>query len=128
MRDIKFRAWDNVFKEYDNSYFVIDEDGSLFELDGDKQNELDAKRFVVEQFTGLTDKNGKDIYEGDVINTTLGNIRQVVAYVSKTSDGSEIPGFFAIKDGNFGHLYSLHNDDNVLGNVHENASLLEAVQ
>ena len=110
MRDIKFRAWDNVFKEYDNSYFVIDEDGSLFELDGDKQNELDAKRFVVEQFTGLTDENGKDIYEGDIVKNPNDNCLEAVIYKHAM--------FITV-------CFKTLPTMKIVGNIHENANLLE---
>jgi len=66
MRDIKFRAWcKDLNKMYDKFTIIPDDDRS----------------HILMQFTGLTDKNGKDIYEGDIISfpyiTPLGDIGDV---------------------------------------------------
>lgn len=57
-RQIKFRVWDNELKMWVNNV-------------GMKPNNILAdgteKRFCIMQFTGLYDKNGKEIYEGDII-------------------------------------------------------------
>lgn len=63
MREIKFRAWDNDRKRYDyNNHLVIQLDGMSHNL---QNGESDI--YTIEQFTGLHDKNGKEIYEGDIL-------------------------------------------------------------
>lgn len=66
MRTIKFRVWDNELKKYrsekDGDYSLGVLSGTVRGIYGEKFPQME-----VEQFTGLTDKNGKEIYEGDIL-------------------------------------------------------------
>lgn len=128
MREIKFRAWNkrlNILKEVIAIYF----DEERLEV---TRNEYDLAfywRFdciKLMQYTGLKDKNGTDIYEGDIIKLHGYFITQVCF-----EDGS-----FVIEDENNGYadgdihiikelLFNRLDTCEIIGNIHENPELTE---
>lgn len=66
-REIKFRFWDKTNKEFTRRYSVTGM-GELKHPDGQFVHGNESRNIIIEQYTGLKDKNGKDIYEGDILN------------------------------------------------------------
>lgn len=125
MREIKFRVWDNIAKKYiDGRYVSISGLGLLhvakriikncFRPPHTRKNPW----FIVEQFTGLRDKNGTEIYEGDILIDDTGE--PIERWVVKFSDG----GFVGECAGVTEPLFELTNLE-IAGNIHEDSQLVE---
>ena len=124
MHDIKFRAWDNTSREYNYKVLVGNNDSkdknytcSLVLFDGDWLH-FDEFCGDIEQYTGLKDKNGTEIYEGDVLIDDTGE--PIEHWVVKFSDG----GFVGECVGVAEPLFELTQLE-VVDNAHENPELLE---
>ena len=116
MREFKFRMWTKGF--------------DYFDIGDEKPIPTDA---VIEQFTGLVDKNGRDIYEGDIIpwKTILGEVfNGVVKYADKWAQfylsvrnnvggGAAMDSTFIWYYGEDGKVIA-----EVIGNIHENPKLV----
>ena len=70
-RIITFRAWSNIFGENEMFFDVemhIKEDGQWWHFNENKRLYQSGDRCAIMQFTGAEDKNGKPIYEGDILS------------------------------------------------------------
>ena len=119
MREIKFRAWDG---EQMVSPDYIDRDGIAWW----KANSIPTMSKILMQFTGLKDRNGREIWEGDIVSEFRRSRRFPDGRVAnKVISWSED----MVLDDSFGETAIGFNvfagELEVIGNIHENPELLK---
>ena len=127
MREIKFRAWDKENKRMISSVGFTDSDcGRHFQQEqymvGESTNGTD---WILMQYTNLKDKNGKEIYEGDIIKYHVKSISEI-----KYGEIMCVLERFIVKVGGIhfpmsglDEIYATI-DGEIIGNIYENKELL----
>ena len=111
MRIIKFRAWDNHKGAWCKDGEI------LLTLDGDWRSNFGEHEDGIElqQFTGLLDKNEKEIYEGDIVKSRTG-IKKIELVISQFDN-------ILVRQSASGWIIDI--DCEVIGNVWENPELIK---
>ena len=122
MRELKFRAWSKSKNKFWNPDF-IDCDGQCWDTNHVHET-LPTDDYILMQFTGLRDKNGKDIYDGDILNQYPGfgcewNKRMGVVKYQFASFWFDMGA----------QAFTLDDHDcrfEIIGNIYENHELIKA--
>ena len=116
MREIKFRAWDKINKEIFNVESINFQERRVYKdvVSYRKFNDIELM-----QYTGLKDKNGKEIYEGDIV-IHHSKMHKIIFNTEKAR--------FVLRDDEFELEIPFTNNNNkrmeIVGNIYENPELL----
>lgn len=122
MREIKFRCWDSQEKQWLKD-FQVSKNGLALSSpnwkqsvpDGVIQTQFSDERVVLLQYTGLLDKNGTEIYEGDIIE-----------WLTDSEGGrSRMAASYEIEGGRITTMPYINATSEVIGNIMENKELLK---
>jgi len=139
MREIEFRAWDSKNNKYEEALIISFFDkfswahGQSYIHNSEEWygEEGFVNKPILEQYTGLKDKNGKKIFEGDIVRT-LSDVELIYGKESdvfkrSNKDGNLSGWFKEVKwrESNYMHGYEFSPGGcEVVGNIHMNQELL----
>ena len=141
----KFRAWDNRFSEFVEDFFVS-KDGKIYKISKDTGygfaiSRETSDKVILMQSTGLKNKNGKAIFEGDVLE--IQGIKMIVRfgsynYIETSKSGNHTLGIMCDGLGFYVECINVADPDRispfepetlkesaVIGNIYENKDILE---
>ncbi len=140
MRDIKFRVWDKQKKKifYDVDCVSVSLGGGL--ILNFQEDESDVSEFYeLMQYTGLKDKNGREIYEGDIVRHQSGFITQIGKGFSvvewcecgwfyrwyQIEHENTETGEIEAAGWKYTKMYDSDGCDDIIGNIYENPEMLK---
>lgn len=123
----KYRAWDSVEKKVVEHFFITD-NGLICNMEKPTSDSkllipIEKSELILMQSTGLVDKNGKEVFVGDIIKCTRGCLHEV--YIEKEYGGTYCGGMPAVYLKDLGEGYAWTEHEEIIGNIYENPELLE---
>lgn len=123
----KFRAWDSAKKKFVEHFFITD-NGLICNMEKPTSDcklliPIEKSELILMQSTGLKDRNGKEVFVGDIIKCTRGCLHEV--YIEKEYGGTYFGGMPAVylKDLREGYAWTEHEE--IIGNIWEDGDLID---
>lgn len=128
MREIKFRAWDGKNRWFNS--FTVSAYGKINKNEPAREwHSWKNEDWILMQFTGLKDKHGEEIYEGDIITGKAG-LADKPFFAAVTWDQEEIVGYRCkfVRDGlSYNYYLCGWYEYEILGNIYQNPELLAKI-
>ena len=123
----KYRAWDSVEKKCVEHFFITD-NGLICNMEKPTSDcklliPIEKSELILMQSTGLVDRNGKEVFIGDIVKCTRGCLHEV--YIEKEYGGTYFGGMPAVYLKGLREGYAWTEHEEIIGNVYENPELLE---
>jgi uncharacterized phage protein (TIGR01671 family) len=128
MREIKFRCWYVNKNEWEKDLVMLTPNGGICQLKNDIHIPCNPKTHIIQLFTGLRDKNGREMYEGDILSYEYFKGKFIVEWLfwgwtlrgTVPEEEREVRTFppITMPSGNFEYI-------EVVGNIYENPELLK---
>ena len=119
----KFRAWDKTTSKLHVVNGIYCDNKKIHYIDDNRVRFVGFDNVIIMQSTGLKDKNGKEIFEGDVVKMAKDVYSEPTYYEVVRHRG----GAYRLESKQHGcELWLRHTDCDVVGNVYENKELLDA--
>ena len=119
----KFRAWDKTTSKLHVVNGIYCDNKKIHYIDDNRVRFVGFDNVIIMQSTGLKDKNGKEIFEGDIVKMAKDVYSEPTYYEIVRHCG----GAYRLESKQHGcELWLRHTDCEVVGNVYENKELLDA--
>ena len=131
MREIKFRGKDFLKREWRYGYLHLPNGGDNLMIQVNKYDSFGVIPETIGQYTGLRDKNGKEIYEGDIICSYDSENKPIIHFIHwhnlNACYGATMPQYpciCSIVTQDWIEEY----DKEIIGNIHDNPELIKEVE
>ena len=121
----KFKLWDKKSNNWWDDGFAISENGEILIPDSDDSYKLaDQDQFILVHFTGLKDKKGVEIFEGDIVRSRVNAGNDIFENWQNLDEEVYFGGgaFYPVS------MVDTEKEYEVIGNIYENPELLKVAE